>query len=174
MLVNNAGATKRGGFFALADEDMVDGFALKFHGTVRFCKAAWPHLKAARGTIVNIAGIGAHTAAAEFTIGGPVNSALINFTKAIAEQAMRGGIRVNLVNPGHIETDRLTGRLKKFAGERGLSYEDAAAERLRSMGLTRFGKPVDIARMVAFLCSPFADYVHGATIDVDGGATRGI
>ncbi|MGB0083848.1 MAG: SDR family oxidoreductase [Rhodomicrobiaceae bacterium] len=174
MLVNNAGATKRGGFFALTDEDMVDGFALKFHGTVRFCKAAWPHLKASGGSIVTIAGIGAHTPQAEFTIGGPVNSALINFSKAIAEEALKDGIRINLVNPGHIATDRLTNRIRKFAEEKGLSYDEAAAERLKSMGLTRFGSPDDIARMVAFLCSPVAGYMHGATIDVDGGATRGI
>lgn len=174
MLVNNAGTTKRGGFFDLTDEDMLDGFLLKFHAAVRFCKAAWPHLKASKGAIVNIAGIGGNTPAAEFTIGGPVNSAMINFTKAIADQALADGIRVNLVNPGHIATDRLTGRIKNYAAQKGVSYDEAYADTLKSMSLTRFGQPADIAHMVAFLCSPFAAYVHGVTIDVDGGATKGI
>src|SRR6478736_2200918 len=40
-LINNAGATKRGDFLALTDEDFLDGFALKFHATVRLCRAAW-------------------------------------------------------------------------------------------------------------------------------------
>lgn len=174
ILVNNAGATKRGPFLELSDDDMLDGFALKFHATVRFCKAAWPQLRENKGSIVNIAGIGAHTPTAEFTIGGSVNSALIHFTKAIADQGLVDGVRANLVNPGHIATDRLTMRVRKHAQELGLTYEEAAAHKLQEMGLTRFGDPADIAQMVAFLCSPFAGYVHGSTIDVDGGATRGI
>lgn len=174
ILVNNAGATKRGGFLELSDEDMLDGFALKFHAAVRFCKAAWPQLRANKGSIVNIAGIGAHTPTAEFTIGGPVNSALIHFTKAIADQGLVDGVRANLVNPGHIATDRLTLRIQKHADEHGMSYEEAAAHKLQEMGLTRFGDPADIAQMVAYLCSPLAAYIHGSTIDVDGGATKGI
>ncbi|WP_088342618.1 MULTISPECIES: SDR family oxidoreductase [Rhodomicrobium] len=174
MLVNCAGTTKRGGFLALTDEDMLDGFLVKFHAAVRLCKAAWPHLKASQGAIVNIAGVGGNTPAAEFTIGGPVNSALINFTKAIADQALTDGIRVNLVNPGHIATDRLAGRIRTYAAQKGVSYDEAYADTLKSMSLTRYGEPVDIARAVAFLCSPFAAYVHGVSLDVDGGATKGI
>src|SRR5690349_13820164 len=58
LLVNNAGATKRGNFFSLSDEDWFDGFALKFYGAMRCSRAAWPHLQASKGSIVNIAGIG--------------------------------------------------------------------------------------------------------------------
>ncbi len=57
---------------------------------------------------------------------------------------------------------------------KGDSYDEAYADTLKSMSITLFGQPADIAHMVAFLCSPFAAYVHGASIDVDGGATRGI
>lgn len=174
IVVNSAGATKRGDFLDLPDEDVLDGFALKYHAAVRLCRAAWPHLKASSGSIVNISGIGAHTPSAEFTIGGPVNAALINFTKAIADRALEEGIRVNLVSPGHIVTDRLTGRIETLARSRGEDFE-AARERMRvANGITRFGEVEDIANMVVFLCSPLASYVHGASIDVDGGATRGI
>ena len=61
MLVNNAGATKRGDFLELPDADWTDGFALKFLGAMRCCRAAWPHLRASRGAIVNISGIGGRT-----------------------------------------------------------------------------------------------------------------
>ena len=110
ILVNNAGATKRGDFLALADDDFLDGFALKFHGAVRMTRAAWPQLVSAKGKLVNIVGIGSLTPAKDFTIGGPVNSALINFTKAMADRALGEGVRVNAVNPGHIVTDRLRRR----------------------------------------------------------------
>ncbi len=58
ILVNNAGATKRGDFFQLTDADWADGFALKFMAAVRLTRAAWPHLKARRGTVLNIIGSG--------------------------------------------------------------------------------------------------------------------
>jgi 3-oxoacyl-[acyl-carrier protein] reductase len=174
ILANSAGATKRGDFLEMPDTDVIDGFAMKFHGTVRFCRAAWPHLKARNGCIVNISGVGAHTPSWEFTVGGPVNSALVNFTKAIAEGGMRDGIRINLLCPGHIATDRLVARIESLARQRGISVAEARDTLRRELGVARFGEPKDIAYMVSFLCSNRASYVHGATINIDGGATPGI
>jgi NAD(P)-dependent dehydrogenase (short-subunit alcohol dehydrogenase family) len=68
IVVNNAGATKRGEFENLTEEDWADGFALKFFGTVRLTRAAWPHLKATSGSVVNISGIGGRTPGSQFTI----------------------------------------------------------------------------------------------------------
>ncbi len=107
ILVNNAGATKRGDFFSLTDEDFVDGFALKFLATVRATRAAWPRLVETRGNILNIVGVGARVGAPDFTIGGPVNSACLNFTKAMAERGRTDGVRVNAINPGPVLTPRL-------------------------------------------------------------------
>ena len=58
ILVNNAGATKRGDFFTLTDADWQDGFALKFFAHVRLTREAWPMLKAQKGSLITIAGIG--------------------------------------------------------------------------------------------------------------------
>src|SRR6478672_9041501 len=76
IVVNNAGATKRGEFESLADEDWEDGFALKFFGAVRLTRAAWPYLKQQAGSVVNIAGAGGRTPGPQFTIGGSVNAAV--------------------------------------------------------------------------------------------------
>jgi 3-oxoacyl-[acyl-carrier protein] reductase len=174
ILVNNAGAAKRGDFLTLTDEDYLDGFALKFHGAVRMTKAAWPHLVTTKGKLVNIVGIGSLTPAKDFTIGGPVNSALINFTKAIADRGLADGVRVNAVNPGHIVTDRLRRRVETLAKAEGITHAEAEARSRAEHGIQRFGEPEEIAHLVAFLCSNRATYIHGSTIEIDGGATKGL
>lgn len=172
LLVNNAGATKRGDFLTLSDEDWQDGFALKFFGAMRLSRSAWPHLRKRQGSIVNIIGIGGRTGSAEFAIGGAVNAAGMNLTKVLADRGVEEGVRVNAINPGTIATERLQVRIKSFAAEHKISETEAAERMPRAMGVTRFGEAGEIASAVAFLASTQAAYLNGAIIDVDGGLTR--
>jgi len=172
LLVNNAGATRRGDFLTLPESDWEDGFRLKFFGAMRCCRAAWPHLQTSHGTIVNIVGIGGRTATAEFAIGGAVNAALLNLTKVLADRGVRDGVRVNAINPGSIGTERLQTRLRSFAAERQIDLASAETEMARALGIARFGEPEEIARAVAFLASPQARFCQGAIVDIDGGQTR--
>jgi NAD(P)-dependent dehydrogenase (short-subunit alcohol dehydrogenase family) len=174
IVVNNAGATKRGDFLDLTDDDFADGFALKFFGSVRLTRAAWPHLKAARGSVVFISGIGGRTPGAQFTIGGSVNAALLSLTKALADLGLRDGVQVNAVNPGTIRTARYTGRLNALAKERGLDPESAEREYIKNGAIARIGEPEDIAALVAFVAGPEGKMLHGALIDMDAGATKTI
>ncbi|UHQ20533.1 SDR family oxidoreductase [Lysobacter sp. KIS68-7] len=172
IVVNNAGATPRGDFLAFDDAAWREGFALKFFGATRLCRVAWPHLVATQGCIVNIAGIGGRTGSAEFTIGGSVNAALLNFTKALADRGVRDGVRVNAVNPSAIATERTQVRIDRLAAERGIEPGAAATELARELRVARFGRPEEIAEVVAFLASDRASYMQGAIVDVDGGQTR--
>ena len=172
VLVNNAGATPRGDFLGFSDADWDDGFALKFFGAMRLCRAAWPHLVDSRGSIVNIGGIGGRTGSAEFTIGGSVNAALLNLTKALADRGVREGVRVNAVNPGSIATERTQARIERISTERGIEVAQAAEELARQLRVARFGTPEELANVVAFLVSDRASYMQGAIVDVDGGQTR--
>jgi NAD(P)-dependent dehydrogenase (short-subunit alcohol dehydrogenase family) len=172
VLVNNAGATKRGDFFELSDADWDDGFALKFFGAMRLSRAAWKHLQASHGSIVNIIGIGGRTGSAEFAIGGSVNAACRLLTKALADRGVKDGVRVNAINPGSIKTERLDIRLKSFAEENGLDLTKAEEQLAKTSGVARFGEPSEIAAAVAFLASPQCGFCHGALLDIDGGQTR--
>jgi 3-oxoacyl-[acyl-carrier protein] reductase len=174
LLVNNAGATKRADFFTLTEEDWQDGFALKFHGYVRMTRAAWPHLRKTNGSVVNIVGIGSRAGSAEFTIGGSVNVALLNFTKAMADIGVNDGVRVNAINPGLIETDRFTRNVERVMRERSISRDDALTFLLSSHGTKRVGRPDEIGQFVAYLASPRADFLQGAIVDIDGGANRAL
>lgn len=174
LLVSCAGATKRGDFLSLTDDDFIDGFALKFHGAVRMARAAWPHLVTSRGSVLHIIGAGGKTASGDFTIGGPVNAALLNFTKALAQVGAKDGVRVNGINPGFIETERLRARLEATATSRGISIDDARAAQLDKAGVPRFGQPSEIGQLVCFLASERASYMQGALVDMDGGFTRSL
>jgi 3-oxoacyl-[acyl-carrier protein] reductase len=174
ILVNNAGATKRADFFTLTDEDFYDGFALRFHGYVRMTRAAWPYLREVKGNIVNVVGVGAHTGSAEFTIGGPVNVAILNFTKAMADIGLKDGVRVNAINPGLIETERFARTIERTMQNRSCTRDAAIAYLLSSWGTTRVGRPDEIGAMTAFVASARADYLQGSIIDIDGGATRSL
>jgi len=171
-VVNNAGATKRGEFFELSEEDWSDGFALKFFGAVRLTRAAWPHLKQRGGSMVNISGVGGRMPGPYFAIGGSVNAALLSFTKAMADVGVRDGVQVNAVNPGSIRTGRFRSLLAQQAGQQGIPLELAERQIVENNKITRIGEPEDIAALVAFVVSPEGRLLQGAILDMDGGATK--
>ncbi|HUN45496.1 MAG TPA: SDR family oxidoreductase [Stellaceae bacterium] len=172
IVVCNAGATKRGDFLALTDADWQDGFALKFFAHTRLAKAAWPHLRERKGSVVLISGVGGRTPGAEFTIGGSVNAAVQSFGKALADRGAADGVQVNTVNPGDIRTDRFDRRLKAAMQSWGVDAREAEKRMVAEESLTRIGEPADVANLVSFIVSPRGSYLHGALIDIDGGKTK--
>jgi NAD(P)-dependent dehydrogenase (short-subunit alcohol dehydrogenase family) len=174
IVVNNAGATKRGDFFELTEADWTDGFALKFLCMVRLTRAAWPYLKERRGSALNIIGAGGRTPSAEFTIGGSVNGACLSFTKAVADIGIRDGVQVNAINPGRVRTDRMKQLLAQEAAERGGDVSAAVAEIIRQSNVVRLGEPEDVANLAAYMVSPESRFLQGAFIDLDGGQTKTI
>jgi 3-oxoacyl-[acyl-carrier protein] reductase len=174
IVVHSAGATQRGDFLQLDDAAWADSYAAKFFGAVRLCRAAWPHLQANGGAAVLIGGVGGRLARADFTIGGSVNAALMNFCKALADRGVTDGVRVNLINPGGIRTGRHAARVAARMREAGLDEADAERSLAEESGVARVGEPEEVAAAVAFLCGPDASYVQGAILEVDGGLVRAI
>jgi 3-oxoacyl-[acyl-carrier protein] reductase len=169
ILVNNAGAARRGDFFKLSDADWEQGFGLKFFAQVKLTRAVWPMLKARGGSIIAIAGIGGRAPVADYMIGSSVIGAQLAFMKALADIGKRDGVQVNAVNPGSVDTDRLRHRLDIIMQRTGLDEAAAIEHHRNELDITRFGKPEDVAGLVAFIVSPRGRWLHGAAIDMDGG-----
>ena len=174
IVVNNAGATKLGEFTELTDADWDDGFALKFFAAVRVTRAAWPHLMASGGSVVNISGIGGRTPGAMFSIGGSVNAAMNCLTKSLADTGVRDKVRVNCILPGYVRTDRLKKRLAAVVKETGVGLGQAEQRLTEDAKTVQIGEPEDIAGLVAFIVGPEGRFFHGALIDMDGGATKAV
>jgi NAD(P)-dependent dehydrogenase (short-subunit alcohol dehydrogenase family) len=169
ILINNAGTTKRGDFFALTDDDWAEGFGLKFFAHVRLARAVWPLLKARKGSLVTIGGTSGRKPHASFTIGSSVNAACAAFSKCLADLGKEDGVRVNCIHPSLVETERQWRRIRAEVEKTGDS-ESAVRERLcRETGITRFGTVDDVADLVTFMVSARASWLQGATIDLDGG-----
>lgn len=174
VLINNAGATRRGSLVDISDADFEDGFALKFMGAVRLTRALWPQLIAGSGSVVNIAGVAARTPTADFVVGSAVNAAVLAFTKAMADQGLRDGVRVNAINPGFINTGRLQRWIDALPAAKGLPPAEAEAALAQSFGVSRIGRPEEIAAMAVFLTLGGGSYCQGAVFDVDGGRSKGM
>ena len=169
VLVNNAGTTKRGDFFALTDADWEEGYALKFFAHMRLARAAWPLLKERRGSLIAIAGTSGRKPDKSFTIGSSVNAAVAAFTKCLADLGKQDGVQVNCIHPSLVETERQWRRIRGEI-ERTGEPEAKIRERLcQETGIIRFGKVEDVADLATFIVSSRGTWLTGATIDLDGG-----
>jgi 3-oxoacyl-[acyl-carrier protein] reductase len=169
ILVNNAGATKRGDFFALSDADWQDGFGLKLFAHVRLARAAWPLLKERRGSLVTIGGTSGRKPHASFAIGSSVNAACAAFTKSLADLGKQDGVQVNCIHPSLVDTDRQGRRIQAEVKRTGRPEAMVREQFCREAGITRFGTTQDVAGLACFIVSKNGSWLHGATIDLDGG-----
>lgn len=159
ILVNNAGITRDMLLMRMKEEDFDAVIETNLKGVFLCTKAVTrPMLKKRSGRIINIAsvvGLMGNPGQANYVA---AKAGVIGLTKTTAKELASRGITVNAVAPGFIETE-MTETLK----------EEFKAELIKQIPLASLGKPEDIAKMVAFLCSDDASYVTGQTINVDGG-----
>lgn len=161
LLVNNAGITRDGLFLRMGAEDFDAVIGTNLRGVFLVCKAFSRTLAKAKGArIVNIGSVVGITGNAGQVNYAASKAGLIGLTKSLAQEFAGRGLTANVVAPGFIETD-MTAALT----------QEIRDGMLKTIPLSRFGAPDDIAKTVVFLCGDGASYITGQTLVVDGGMT---
>lgn len=159
ILINNAGVTRDNLLMRMSEEEWDSVIDTNLKGAFLFSKAvSRPMMKQRAGSIVNISsvvGITGNAGQCNYTAS---KAGLIALTKSMAKELSSRGIRVNAVAPGFIKS-QMTEKLS----------QELCDALLGNIPAGRLGEPEDIAKAVAFLCSPDASYITGQTISVNGG-----
>ena len=168
VLVNNVGFAVQARFEDVPDEDWDSVWQLNVMSYVRAIRAALPHLRASRGTIVNVSS----TAGKRPSVGMPHYSvskaAVLSLSRLVADAYAADGIRCNAVTPGPTATEAWLGE-GGLADQKGGDREEVLAKVGGGRPLGRLAEPEEIAAVIAFLASERASYVTGAAWSADGG-----
>ncbi|MFD6874559.1 MULTISPECIES: 3-oxoacyl-[acyl-carrier-protein] reductase [unclassified Streptomyces] len=157
--VTSAGITRDKGLVMMSDDDWKSVVATNLDGVFHVCRAvAFPMMKRRKGSIVNISSVAGIYGNAGQTNYAASKAGIIGFSRSLAKESGRYGIRVNVVAPGFVDTD-MTAAVSKGAVEGVLA----------NVALGRMGSAEEVAELVAFLSDDRAGYITGAVFQIDGG-----
>ena len=163
-LVNNAGITRDGLLMRMTDDAWNDVFDVNVRGAFFTTRRSLRSMFRARtGCIINVASVVGITGNAGQCNYAASKAALMSFTRSLALEVGRRGIRVNAVAPGFVETE-MTAALS----------EDWAQGVAEKTALGRPGQPEEVAQAVRFLASEHASYITGEVLVIDGGLSLGL
>ena len=159
ILVNNAGITKDQLMLRMTEDDFDQVINVNLKGTWNMIKSVSPLMAKARfGKIINITSVTGIIGNAGQSNYAASKAGIIGLTKSVAREFAKRNITCNAVAPGFIETNMTEGLPEKIK-----DYY------LSQIPVGRFGKTEDVASMVLFLASEYADYITGQVMNVDGG-----
>ena len=163
--MNNAGWDRIAPFLSTAPSDWEKVLGINLMGTIHGTRVALEGMQAlgAGGAIVNVASDAGRVGSSGEAVYSAAKGGVIAFTKAVAREVARHGIRVNCVCPGPTDTPLLA---ENFQGEEGAKIIGAMQ---RGIPFKRLGDPGEIASAIRFLASDEASYITGQVVSVNGG-----
>jgi 3-oxoacyl-[acyl-carrier protein] reductase len=173
-LLNIAGAVPQIDILEMTDKEWHDGAELKLHGARRLTIKAWDALKKSRGSVVLMSGNSALFPKAGYAAVGTINAAIVALAKAFADKGIVDGVQVNSVLPGPVMTGRRQSYLERWAPVHGMTVEEALVKFPKVAGIERYGRPEEIAELMAFLVSPGAKWMTGSALRMDGNEVKSI
>lgn len=174
ILVTNAGGPPAGSFESVTDAQWISAFNSCLMVHVRTIRAALPYLKRSpTPSILLITSVSIKQPMPNLILSNSVRAATGGLTKSLSFEFAPYGIRVNTIQPGLIDTERIT-ELNTYQSQKsGLSIEEIRDNQAKSIPLGRIGSPEEFGKVAAFLVSPAASYITGAFVPVDGGSLKG-
>jgi 3-oxoacyl-[acyl-carrier protein] reductase len=170
ILVNNGGGPPFDKFENFDDEAWEKAFELTLLAFARTGRAVLPYMKnGGGGRIINIISGSVKSVLNNAVLSTAMRMGIVGMAKLMADELGPHQITVNNIAPGLILTDRV-----KEVLPTGADYEQALKDRAKTIPVGRIGKPEELGALVAFLASDQAAYISGTTIQIDGGASRGI
>ena len=165
IVVNSAGVIFHATAEETSDEQWQQTMGVNVSGTFCICRAAIPHLRKTRGTIVNIASDAALGGSHHLVAYCASKGAVLQMTRAMALDHAREGIRVVAVCPGDVDTPMLRGEFR----DRGLQADIGLHESAEAVPLNRVCSAAEVADMVLYACSDAAAFITGYPLVLDGG-----
>ncbi len=175
ILVINAGGPPAGFFEDMTDEKWQQAFELTLMSSVRLTREVLPFMKTQKwGRIINITSVSVKQPIDELLLSNSVRLSILGWAKTLSNQVAKDGILINNVCPGWTRTGRVQELIQSRAELQGKTPD--AIDRIITSGIPigRMGKPEELANLVVFLASERASYLTGTSIQVDGGAVRGV
>ncbi len=173
IVVANAGGPPASPFDETGEDDWDRAYALTLRSAMTFASASRPHLSAG-GAMLYMTSISARQPIHVLSMSGIFRAGVAALAKTLADDWGPDGIRVNHLIPGRIATERVAELDAGVATRRGVDAATIRRESEAGIPLGRYGEPDEYAAAAAFLVSPAASYITGATLAVDGGAIRAI